>query len=125
MGPVTFSNSTVSTQIAAKKVTATFDVLDVDLLNVSYMGCELINPQSQGIYVSADPRVTTGNRVRAEFTLPKGAPKGKYMLKCSFGTDAGWYSDFIGQGDGTFTFVGPSTSTVSDAVAHPSYFTVV
>jgi Ca2+-binding RTX toxin-like protein len=127
IGPVTFSAATVSTRTAAKKVTATFDVITGDTPDTStlvYAGCTLKNPLATSDSVSADAVPLSVSSMRVTFTLPKGSPKGKYVLECYFKSNNGWRSHFIGHTTGEFTWTGPGSSTVNSDSSKPSYITV-
>jgi hypothetical protein len=124
IGPVTFSATTVSTRTAARTITATFDVADATTEDIIYAGCTLKNPLASGEYPSADAVALSSTTMRASFSLPKGAPKGTYVLDCYLKTSGEWVSHFIGHTNGEFTWTGPISSTVNSDSSKLSYITV-
>jgi len=102
MDKVTFNKTSVTTKLASQAVKATFNHDLFDSFNESVY-CSLGSPDSANWAMESSGVLDVAhNQWNVTFTLPKGAPKGRYYLTCTVSNDLGWSYTYSGQANGQY-----------------------
>lgn len=107
LSSISWSMNSIGTSTSATVVRATLTYTGINGTG-SQVFCRLKSPSAKSPVIPAQivNPAANGNVWVANFTIPKKAPKGKYLLFCAAQDQTKWTTTFQGLADGTFATTG-------------------